>query len=91
MKTEPTNAELIATAASLILAMRRMIVDTNRKDPMDVETTLDSVQEFLAVSGGSLITLADRLGWGDEVTNLVHQGQDRLNAAQACQGLSGRA
>lgn len=90
MNGEPTNAELIAAASDLILKMRRIIKATDINDQSDIISTLDVLSEFLAISGGSLLTLADRLGCRDEVHTLVHEGQERMNAAQACHGLSGR-
>ncbi|MBY6163100.1 hypothetical protein KUV73_19615 [Mameliella alba] len=59
MNIEPTNAELIAAASGLILAMRRMIEATNRSDQEDVSSTFDTMHEFLAISGGSLMIIWD--------------------------------
>ncbi|WP_167647369.1 hypothetical protein [Mameliella alba] len=82
---------LVAVASGSIPSMRRMIKVTDGNNEVDIAKTLDSLQEFLAISRGSLLTMTDRLGYGDELNEFKEQGQDRIDAASACKGLSGRA
>jgi len=91
MTTNPTNAELLATASSIMLAMRQMIATADRSNAEQVNTTLDAIHEYLAVVGGSIAILSDRLGCTDDVERIMKQGQERLRAMQASKGLGGRA
>lgn len=88
---EPSAAELLAAAVGLALAGRTLIEATNGRNRAQLVTTLDALRENLAVMGGSLLVLADRLGCEAELRRLVDEGQARLAAFQACQGLEGRA
>lgn len=91
MTNEPTNAELLATAATIMHAMRQMIATADRNNAEQVNTTMDAVHEYLAVVGGSVAILSDRLGCTDDVERIMRQGQERLRAMQANRGLGGRA
>lgn len=91
MIDDPSNAELIAAATSIALASRQLIDRTDRTSFRAVCETLDALQEHLAVAGGSLLILADRLGHRAEVERLIDEGQARVAAFKACQGLGGRA
>lgn len=88
---EPTNAELIAAAAAITLTGRRVIESTDRTSFLDVGETLDALHEHLAVAGGSLLILADRLRFRPEVDRLLREGQDRVTALRACAGIEGKA
>ncbi len=63
---EPTDADLLATAAAIARTGPRLIEATNRTSFQDVGETLDALYEHLAVAGGSLLVLAERLGWEAE-------------------------
>lgn len=91
MTVEPSNAELIAAATSIALAARQLIERTDRTGFRAVCETLDALQEHLAVAGGSLLILADRLGHKAEVERLINEGQARVAAFRACQGLESSA
>ncbi|MCJ1900960.1 hypothetical protein MR829_11305 [Paracoccus versutus] len=88
---EPTNADLLAAAAGLALESRRRIERTDRTSFRDVCETLDAIHEHLAVAGGSLLFLADRLDLRPEVEQKLREGRDRVDAFRACQGIGGRA
>lgn len=88
---EPSTPELIAAATGIAPNSRAVIERTDRTSYRDVCETLDAVHEHLAVSGGSLLILADRLGCKAEVERLIREGQDRVNAYRAFAGQGGRA
>lgn len=88
---EPTTAELLAAAASIAIAGRKLIGATDRTSFRDVGETLDALHDHLAVAGGSLLVLAERLGCEAEVTRLVAEGQARVAAFRAFRGTEGRA
>ncbi|MBB1498539.1 hypothetical protein [Paracoccus sp. MC1862] len=88
---EPTNAELIAAAVGIALASRDLIKRTDRTSFRDVGQTLDALHEGMAVAGGSLLHLAERLGVQADVDRLVKQGQDRIATVRAFAGTEGRA
>ena len=88
---EPTNAELLAAAVAIALEGRNQIERTDRTSYRATCQTLDALHEHLAVAGGSLLVLADRLGCKEEVEQRLREGRDRLDAFRACQGLGGRA
>lgn len=86
---EPTNAELLASAAIIISTGRRIIDQTNRCLPSDMLGTMDALNEHLAVAGDALSILADRLGHQREVEQSLKEGQYRVSAFRASQGLEG--
>lgn len=88
---EPTTAHILASVAGIALTARKMIEGLDAGDPQRVRETLDALHEHLAVSGGSAVFLADRLGCAGEVQRLIDEGQARLAAFRASQGLGGRA
>ena len=88
---ESTDAELLATTAAITWTGRRVIEATDRTSFKDVGETLDALHEHLAVAGGSLLVLAERLGWEAEVKRLLAEGQARLDAFRACANMEGRA
>lgn len=88
---EPTDAELLAAAVSIALASRDLIQRTDRTSYPDVGGTLDALHEGMAVAGGSLLHLAERLGVQGEVDRLVKRGQDRIATVRAFRGQEGRA
>lgn len=61
---EPTDVELLAAAAAIARTGRKVIEATDRTSSKDVGETLDALHEHLAVAGGSLLILAERLGLG---------------------------
>ncbi|MFC3060470.1 hypothetical protein [Paenirhodobacter populi] len=89
--TDPTTPELLAAAASVALTGRSIIERTDRTSFRDVCKTLDALHEHLAVAGGSLLVLADRLDCRADVALLISEGQARLAAFRACAGMEGRA
>lgn len=91
MTNEPNNAELIAVTSGLIILLRQIIEQVDRDDPAHVVAALDAIHEHLAVCGGSMLELAERLGLRDEVEATIRKRMDRLANLQACGGLSGRA
>ncbi|WP_041527134.1 hypothetical protein [Paracoccus aminophilus] len=91
MTDDPTDAQILAAAISIAVASRNLIQRTDRTSYRDVCEVLDALHEHLAVAGGSLHLLAERLGHRAEVERLVNEGQDRMAAFRACQGLGGRA
>lgn len=91
MTNEPNNAELIAATSGLILLMRQIIEKIDRDDPGHVDAALDAVHGHLAVCGGSMMVLADRLGLRSEVEATISQRMQRLANLQACGGLAGTA
>lgn len=88
---EPTDVELLATAAAIARTGRKLIEATDRTNLKDIGETLDALHEHLAVAGGSLLVLADRLGWEPEVKRLLAEGQARIDAFRACAKMEGRA
>ena len=88
---EPTDVELLAAAAALARTGRKVIEATDRTSFKDVGETLDALHEHLAVAGGSLLILAERLGWEAEVKRLLAEGQARIDAFRACANMEGRA
>ena len=88
---EPTDAELLAAAVSIALASRDLIKRTDRTSFRDVGETLDALHEGMAVAGGSLLHLAERLGVQGDVERLVKHGQDRIATVRAFRGQEGRA
>ncbi|KFI33204.1 hypothetical protein CG51_16675 [Haematobacter missouriensis] len=90
-KGEPTSPELLAAAASIAIAGRKLITGTDRTSFRDVSETLDALHDHLAVAGGSLLTLAERLGCEAEVRKLIAEGQARVAAFRAFRGTEGRA
>lgn len=88
---EPTNVELLAAAATIARTGRKVIEATDRTSFKDVGETLDALHEHLAVAGGSLLILAERLGWEAEVKRLLAEGQARIDAFRACAKMEGRA
>ena len=88
---EPTDVELLATAAAIARTGRKVIEATDRTSFKDVGETLDALHEHLAVAGGSLLILAERLGWEAEVKRLLAEGQARIDAFRACANMEGRA
>jgi len=88
---EPTNAELLAAAVSVALAARQLIERTDRTSYRDTCEALDGLHEGMAVAGGSLMHLVDRLALTGEVNRPVQRGQDRLASFRAFQGQGGRA
>ncbi|MDO5706055.1 MAG: hypothetical protein Q4G49_13455 [Paracoccus sp. (in: a-proteobacteria)] len=90
-KREPTNAELLAAAVSIALAARDFIERTDRASHQDTCETLNALHEGMAVAGGSLLHLADRLGLHPEVDRMVKRGQSRAATARAFAGQGGRA
>lgn len=88
---EPTDVELLATAAAIARTGRRIIEATDRTSFKEVGETLDALHEHLAVAGGSLPILAERLGWEVEVTRLLAEGQARVDAFRACANMEGSA
>ena len=88
---EPTDAELLASAASIALTGRRLIDNTDRTSFRDVGETLDALHEHLGVAGGALLFLARRLGCEAEVERILKEGQDRVAAFRASAGIRGRA
>lgn len=88
---EPTDVELLAAAAAITRTGRRVIEATDRTSFQDVGETLDALHEHLAVAGGSLLILAERLGWETEVKRLLAEGQARLDTFRACANMKGRA
>lgn len=90
-KGGPTSAELLAAAASIAIAGRKLITGTDRTSFHDVGETLDALHDHLAVAGGSLLVLAERLGCEVEVRQLIAEGQARVAAFRAFRGTEGRA
>lgn len=88
---EPSDAQILAAAVSIALASRKLIDRTPRTNYREVCETLDAVHEHLAVAGGSLLVLAERLGMASDVQAMVDEGRARVAALRACQGLGGRA
>lgn len=88
---EPTDVELLAAAAAIARTGRRVIEETDRTSLQDVGETLDALHEHLAVAGGSLLILAERLGCEAEVKRLLAEGQARIDAFRACANMEGRA
>ena len=88
---EPTDVELLATAAAIARTGRRVIEATDRTSFKEVGETLDALHEHLAVAGGSLLILAERMGWEPEVKRLLAEGQARIDAFRACANMEGRA
>ena len=91
MTTDPNNIELLATTAGLILLLRQIIEQADRDDRAHVDAALDAIHEHLAVCGGSMMELAERLGIAAEVEVTIMQRRQRLANLQASGGLSGRA
>ncbi|MDZ7907133.1 MAG: hypothetical protein U5N10_02165 [Gemmobacter sp.] len=91
MSNEATNTELLAAIAAIAVTGRRLIEGTASADPEAAGKTFAALHEFLAVSGGSVMVLAQRLSCEAEVERLVMEGQNRITAYQASQGLEGRA
>lgn len=91
MTIEPNNADLIATTAGLILLLRQIIEQADRDDRGHVDAALDAIHGHLAVCGGSMMVLADRLDLRDEVEATISTRMQRLENLQACGGLEGRA
>ncbi|WP_421904643.1 hypothetical protein [Mameliella sp.] len=67
-----------------------MIKVTDGINQVDIAKTLDSLQEFLAISHGSLLTLTDRQGYRDDLNEFEEQSRDLFDTSPACQRLSGR-
>lgn len=88
---KPTDVELLAAAAAITRTGRRIIEETDRASLTDVGETLDALHENLAVAGGSLLILAERLGCEAEVKRLLAEGQARIDAFRACANMRGRA
>lgn len=88
---EPTNADLLASAAAIALTGRRIIEATDRTSFQDVGETLDALHEHLAVAGGALLHLAGRLHIESDVQRMLKESQDRVTAFRASQGLEGNA
>lgn len=88
---DPVNVELLAGAASIVLFARKLIAANDPTNADKVEQLHDVLFEALAVAGGSLLELSDRLGCEAEVKARIIEGQERVMAYQACQGLGGRA
>lgn len=91
MNDTPNNPQLIAAAAAIILTGRQVIERTDRTSYRDVNDTLDALHDHLAVAGGSLLYLADRLGCRAEVDQMLADGQARVDALRAFKGMEGRA
>lgn len=89
--TPDPAAEWIATAALVSMVGRRAIAATDRRDPRAMAQTLDALHEYLGISGGSLVFLAERLCIEAEVLRLVEEREARITAAMASTGLGGRA
>lgn len=89
--TDPSIPEILAAAAGIALTSRSIIERTDLTSYRDVCETLDAVHEHLAVAGGSLLLLAERLDCKAEVERLIKEGQDRLNTYRAFAGQRGRA
>ncbi len=88
---EPTTPQILAAVAGIALNSRDVIERTDRTSYRDVGETLDALHEHLAVAGGSLLFLAERLGRKAEVERLIKEGQDRVAAYRAFAGQGGRA
>lgn len=91
MNQEATNVELLAAIAAIAVTGRRLIEGTASTDAAAAAKAFAALHEFLAVSGGSVMVLAQRLNCEAEVERLVMEGQNRITAFQASQGLEGRA
>lgn len=91
MNDDPSNAELLAPAISLALAGRNLIERTDRTSLKDTCEMLDVLHESLAIAGGSLLILAERLGINDDAMKLVERAHQRLANARASSGLGGGA
>lgn len=89
--TEPTTPQILAAAAGIALNGRAVIERTDRTSYREVCEALDALHEHLAVAGGSLLILAERLGCKAEVERLIRDGQDRVTAYCAFAGQGGHA
>lgn len=89
--SEPTNAELIATAASIALSMRKVAENLAQNRQNEERQTLAAFSEAAAIAGGAMLLIARRLGCEDEVEALISKEQSRNHAARACSGVEGRA
>ncbi len=79
---EPANAEVIASAVSLIRRMRGALVPDQHADVL---------REHMAVVGGALLLMADRMECRNEVDQIVMRDAERFAVLRAGLGLSGRA
>ncbi|MDS9467934.1 hypothetical protein RGQ15_10190 [Paracoccus sp. MBLB3053] len=63
----------------------------DRDDRAHVDAALDAIHDHLAVSGGTMMVLAERMGITAEVEATIVQRRQRLANLQASGGLRGRA
>jgi len=82
---------MLAAAAGLTIIMRQAIETLHEGNFAMGREAMNAMHEQLAVVGGSILTVADVLGYGDSVNALVGEGQARIQAAYACRGIEGRA
>jgi hypothetical protein len=89
--TEPTNAELIAIAAGITLGIRQVVEDMAQNNRPEERQALETMSETVAISGGAMMVLAQRLGCESEVQALIDEAQSRAQSMRACSGLEGSA
>lgn len=91
IEREPTNPELLAAALVIALTARDLVERTDRTSYRDISETLDALREGMAIAGGSLLHLAERLDLARDVNQLVKAGADRAKVARSFSGQGGRA
>ncbi|WP_449043717.1 hypothetical protein [Paracoccus versutus] len=93
MSDKVTPAQHLAAIAGLALASRQLKVssDPEKSDMLKAAEMLHTLNDHMAFIGGAAMLLAEDMGIKEEVERRIKEGQDRIAAFIASQGLEGTA